>query len=528
MRPADRLQGDHFDATRPAPGEIGVRRRASGFLSNLGRVKGRAGWGGLAELVLARASPRWLAYQRTTLIETPLTGRAHPELDPRCLLASEPVVEELYARLAASGEPEVPAFSPAMVRRRFAAGQAAWLFHRDGRPVHARWIVRDRLRFSGVSLPLPAGYCATEAAVTLPEYRGQGLHVQANEHVRAALRDDGAKGMMSAINGFNRRFLAMTLSPRVGARRLATVHTLSFAGGRWVRVVPAPQAHAPAGMGVPMGRWVNSTRLPPEHGRHTWDLAAVHVSHHPYLDPRMAQTKRDAHLELLRRWLPDLESAAVLKTDLWEEGITGDELLFTLARRARSAAGVDISEQATARAADGAAEANVTVDLKCAPIGSLPFADGEVDAVVSTSTLDHIPPGERLPALLELGRVLVPGGVLVITCDNAENVGDWLLGLCARLGLVPFPLEAPLSLAELRDLVDRAGFTTGEHAFLVPGPRVLTTVAVRAARLLPGRMGERAVDGVMSLLEASGRRCPRRAGAFVALRATADGPTGAT
>ena len=518
------------DLTRPAPGEVGVKRRASGFLSNFSRVRRRSGWSGAVELVLARAAPRWLSYQRTSLIETPLEGRPHPELAPRRLNAPEPLVDELCARLASSREPEVPAFSPSMVRQRFAAGHELWLFHLDGSPVHARWIVRDRLRFAGVTTALPPGYCATEAAVTLPGFRRLGLHVRANEHVRTAMSEEGARGMVSAINGFNRRFLATTLSPSVGAHRFATVHALAFAGRRWIRVVPSPPRETgglePADLDVPTRRWMRSTRMRRDEGPDAWDRAVVRAAEHPYLDPRMAEAKREAHLELLERWLPGLESAAILKTDLWEEGVAGDELLFTLARRARSAAGVDISEQAVARAALAATRAGVGVDLTRADLGSLPFADGDMQAVISTSTLDHLRQGERLPALIELRRVLAPGGALVVTCDNADNVCDWLLGLCARLGLVPFPLEAPVSLAELRELVSKAGFKSGEHAFLVPGPRVLTTVAVRAARMLPGRHAERAVDALMRLLEASGRRWPRKTGAFVALRATADpGPS---
>ncbi len=509
------------DPTRTAPGEIGLGQRATGFLRNLGQTVTRAGWLGVLELLAARAAPALIAYERTTIIDTPLEGRAHPEFEPRRLVAPDAEADELFARLAATGEPEVPAFSPAMMRRRFASGHELWLFSVDGQPAHARWIVRDSLRLVGLSIPLPAGYCTTEAAVTLPEFRGRRLHGHANEHLRAVLGGDGTRGMFSAINGFNRRLLAWTLSPAGGACRVATVHTLSFAGRRWLRVVSHSGALADVGLGMATHRWVSSTRLQTEDPGRAWDRAAEQVVDRPYLDPRMGQAKRDAHVDLLERWLPDLETAAVLKTDLWEEGVTGDELLFTLARRARAAAGVDISEQVTALAREAAAREGVRVELASGSLASLPFADGLIDAIVSTSTIDHLSPDARLPALTELRRVLAPGGVLVLTADNSDNVGDRLLGLCSRLGLVPFPLEAPVTLGELRELVTRAGFAGGVHAFLVPGPRVLTTIAIRAARMLPGRSEERAVDALMSGLEATGRRWPRKTGAFVALRATA-------
>ena len=243
----------------------------------------------------------------------------------------------------------------------------------------------------------------------------------------------------------------------------------------------------------------------------------------PYLDPRMGQAKRDAHVDLLERWLPDLETAAVLKTDLWEEGVTGDELLFTLARRARAAAGVDISEQVTALAREAAAREGVRVELASGSLASLPFADGLIDAIVSTSTIDHLSPDARLPALTgRLRRVLAPGGVLVLTADNSDNVGDRLSRPLFAPGAGALPAGGtrdPRRAARTRDACRLGGRNV--RAFLVPVPRVLTTIAIRAAGMLPGRSEERAVDALMSGLEATGRRWPRKTGAFVALRATA-------
>ena len=513
------------DPTRPAPGAFGVRERAGGFLSTFGRVRRRLGWRGVAELLLARTAPRLLAYQRTTLIDTPLVGSAHPELDPRRVVSPEPTVNALFDRLAQSGEPEVPSFSRAMVHRRFAAGQELWLFFVEGEVAHARWIVRDALRFANVSIPLPDGYCATEAAVTLADYRGRQLHASANHHVRAVMGENGARGMLSAMNGLNRGLLAWSVSPDGGAHTVATVHVLTVAGRSWLRVLPA-SSPAPQAIEAPGPRSPDApmaAREPHHAGSPGTCLgpggAAGGKAPLPRSDHGSRETRRPCAAAGGMAAGPGVGGGP--EDGPLEEGVTGDELLFTLARRARAAAGVDISEEATALARATAARANVAVDLRTAGLESLPFEDEVFDAVVSTSTLDHIPQAQRLEALIEVRRVLAPGGVLVITCDNAENAGDRLLGLCARLGMVPFPLEAPVSLDELRELVARAGFAIAEHAFLVPGPRVLTTLAVRLARPLGG---ERGVEAVISRLEDWGRRWPRRMGAFVAVRAVARDP----
>jgi SAM-dependent methyltransferase len=234
----------------------------------------------------------------------------------------------------------------------------------------------------------------------------------------------------------------------------------------------------------------------------------------------MARAKRRAHLDLLDRWLPDLKQRTVLKTDLWEEGVTGDELLFTLARRAGSAYGIDISRTTASSAARAAAAVGVAPRLMQADLRKLPFGDETIDAIVSTSTLDHLGEPDRIRALGEMRRVLSPTAVLVITFDNAENVGDRLLRAAAKLGMVPFPLGPSAALPDLQSLLHRTGFDCGDHAYLVYGPRVLTTVGVRTIRFLPERWSQRGVAHLWRFLDAAGGRFPSKMAAFVAVRAT--------
>jgi SAM-dependent methyltransferase len=255
-----------------------------------------------------------------------------------------------------------------------------------------------------------------------------------------------------------------------------------------------------------------------------WDRAAARALARPYLDPQVAAAKRRAHLDLLQRWLPDLGDSVVLKTDLWEEGVAGDELLFSLASRARAAYGLDISP-AVVSAANERVGMPAGLRLLCADVRDIPLPSGAVDAVVSTSTLDHLQSHEqRTAAVAEIDRVLAPDGTLVITVDNADNVGDPLLRLANMLGAVPFPLGPAMSLTGLRDLVSAAGFTASEHAYVVHAPRVVATIAVRALRRLSG--SDRALEKLLRSFEALGRRAPRRLGCFVAVKAVKPAPPG--
>jgi SAM-dependent methyltransferase len=249
-----------------------------------------------------------------------------------------------------------------------------------------------------------------------------------------------------------------------------------------------------------------------------WDAAAARSRDRPYLDPLVGEAKRRDHLALLDRWLGDRATGRLLKTDLWEEGVAGDELLFTLAARAGQVDGVDLSPAVVEAARAAAARAGATVALQSADVRTLPYEDGAFDAIVSTSTLDHLPTLDGYAeALAELRRVLAPGGVAVVTADNRRNAFHWLLEAAARVGAVPFALGPAVSTAELVALAERAGLTVTDTAQVVPAPRVVATALVRLARAARGDAG---VRRVLALFERLGRRSPERLACFVAIRAT--------
>ena len=150
----------------------------------------------------------------------------------------------------------------------------------------------------------------------------------------------------------------------------------------------------------------------------TWDRAAERVVAEPYLDPLVADAKRRAHLALLDRWLPPLDGTSVLKTDLWEEAVGGDELLFTLARRAREATGIDVSGRIVELARGSAATNGAGVTLTQADVLRLPFGDGAFDVVYLVAVLGEI--AGRDAFLREAHRVLRPGGTLSVS----EHVPD--------------------------------------------------------------------------------------------------------
>jgi len=57
-----------------------------------------------------------------------------------------------------------------------------------------------------------------------------------------------------------------------------------------------------------------------------------------------------------------------------------------------------------------------------ADVRQLDFGDNSIELIISNSTLDHFQQAEDIDrSLAELARVLVPGGLLLVTMDNPLN-----------------------------------------------------------------------------------------------------------
>ena len=84
--------------------------------------------------------------------------------------------------------------------------------------------------------------------------------------------------------------------------------------------------------------------------------------------------------------------------------------------------GVDIPAKALAAAADRPAGEALATAFGRATAEQLPFADGTFDVVVLSEVIEHLLRPEL--AVWEISRVLRPGGVLVMTTNNASEVPE--------------------------------------------------------------------------------------------------------
>ncbi|MEI7835025.1 MAG: methyltransferase domain-containing protein [Planctomycetota bacterium] len=113
---------------------------------------------------------------------------------------------------------------------------------------------------------------------------------------------------------------------------------------------------------------------------------------------------------------------------------TGNATLAIAARldgaRGGLAVGLDASIEMVARARRKVRGRPCRFDI--APAEQLPYHDGVFDRAASTMFFHHLDLADKLRALREVFRVLVPGGLFVLT--DVDVPTNWLGRLCARSG----------------------------------------------------------------------------------------------
>jgi len=87
--------------------------------------------------------------------------------------------------------------------------------------------------------------------------------------------------------------------------------------------------------------------------------------------------------------------------------------------------GIDFSDEMIKLARKYAEKYKFGVNLTVADACALPYRDACFDHVIAVATYHHLTDSQRLPAFLELKRILVPGGEVFITVWNRWQPRFW-------------------------------------------------------------------------------------------------------
>lgn len=183
---------------------------------------------------------------------------------------------------------------------------------------------------------------------------------------------------------------------------------------------------------------------------------------------------------LLGKWLDGRLIRRILKTDLFDEAVSGG-LFPVLKAHAQAVSGVDISLET----ADTAKQKYPDLEAHQADVRRLPFKDGCFEMIVSNSTLDHFEAAADIRvALNELFRIMRPGGELLVSFDNLQNPVVRLrnglpFNLLERIGLVPYFVGETLSRRGLIEILEKTGFQVAETETIMHCPRVLAVPLAR-------------------------------------------------
>jgi len=111
-----------------------------------------------------------------------------------------------------------------------------------------------------------------------------------------------------------------------------------------------------------------------------------------------------------------LEAISPRGRRILDVGCGDGSLMRVLSRHGASVSGLEVSEEAAARARRTAAG-----PVRVGRAEALPYADRSFDAVVFMKSLHHVPPENQETALGEAARVLVPGGLMLVLEPIAEG-----------------------------------------------------------------------------------------------------------
>ncbi|MFC2061712.1 class I SAM-dependent methyltransferase [Elusimicrobiota bacterium] len=248
-----------------------------------------------------------------------------------------------------------------------------------------------------------------------------------------------------------------------------------------------------------------------------WDKIADKEQKSPYIDKILGIYKREEHIKLINKWMGKLSNIKILKTDLHEEALGSDHILFHLAGQDNAVFAIDISQKIVDKAKERAEQYGIDAhNYIAADVRHLPFEESLFDLVISTSTLDHFPEKDLKTSLSGLKRVLKPDGILILTVNNKQNYNFFIMLKLGRLlRIIPYPVKF-YSREEISDIAEGTGFIVEETASIVHIPCPLNKMLILGKKLISSKIIDKWTSRSINIFKKSAKGY--RTAWFIALK----------
>ena len=133
---------------------------------------------------------------------------------------------------------------------------------------------------------------------------------------------------------------------------------------------------------------------------------------------RAANLNRDQAFELYEKYVSFVKHFATNEGTLLDVGCGVGWSSYFLGQAGYQVTGIDLNAEVFEL------PTNSSLNFVEGNVLNLPFPNSTFDIVASHNTIEHVPEPDK--ALLEMLRVLKPGGLLIIVCPNLLSIGDFL------------------------------------------------------------------------------------------------------
>ena len=197
----------------------------------------------------------------------------------------------------------------------------------------------------------------------------------------------------------------------------------------------------------------------------------------PRLDPWW-----EVRAQVLNAWihkvLPGTAHGFVLKTDLFDES-SGPYHHAEIAGENGVLLGMDQS-LAVVKASKARLEAQaIMASFIVCDVRAMPLRKESISTALSLSTLDHFEKKDEIHrSIIEIFRVMKPGGQLLLTLDNPYNITNILRSslpqrVTIKLRADTFPIGVTLNRHEAEACFRKVGFEVRESTYLIHSFRYL-------------------------------------------------------